>query len=123
MKKVLSLFILVLLIAGISIAAAPTVEESNVVIFKVADQETASSWSISNIVWISGANTAEIGATHGFLLEDGAGVEIASGGADGPHPKQGGGQFFWWGCPTSPTSARNSSVVLGQSGVTIGCEL
>lgn len=78
-------FYLGLLVLGMAVlatvlvhAASPTVEEGNRVIFKVADQETSSSWAITAITWISGANTTEISAAHGMLLEDGAGVEIFS---------------------------------------------
>ena len=57
--------------------AGPTVNESNRMIFKVADQEATESFDIYAIVWTEGDGANEdIAADDDVTLEDGAGTVI-----------------------------------------------
>lgn len=77
MKKFLLSLFLVLSIIGVALAAGPTVDESNRMIFKVADQESTASFDIYAIVWTEGAGASEdIAADDDVTLEDGAGTVI-----------------------------------------------
>jgi hypothetical protein len=77
MKRFLISMLLVLLFTGVALAAAPTVEENQVLVFTAADQETTKGFCISTIAWLSDQNSGkDIAADDDMLLENGVGTTI-----------------------------------------------
>ena len=78
MRKYLLLFLMVLLSSAVCYGAGPAVDESQVILFLEADQETTASFSINTLAWVPRAGSAAFTGDEGFSLEDGAGTVIAS---------------------------------------------